>query len=197
MAGKGIEEKQEAPEVWGCVLIGGASRRMGRPKHLIGGEGDTWLERAVAKLRRRFTGVVISGRGRLPAALADLPVIEDEPGLRGPLAGILSVMRWKPDVSWVMIGCDQPEIRLEAIDWLLACRNGTVRAILPDLRGDGHVEPLLAYYDCRCREYLEEIAAGGSFRISEMKGRAGVITPSPPAALRRSWRNVNRPEELA
>ena len=33
--------------VWGCVLIGGRSRRMGRPKHLIEAGGCSWLERTV------------------------------------------------------------------------------------------------------------------------------------------------------
>lgn len=189
-------DKEACPPVWGCVLIGGASSRMGRPKHLIEQDGKTWLEIAVSNLAGRLERVVISGKGRIPAALAGITVIEDDPGLRGPLAGILSVMRWQPRISWIVTGCDQPAIKAEAIDWLLALRNREVRAILPDLHGDGHIEPLLAFYDCRCKEYLEEIAARQTFRISEMKGRSGIITPCPPAALHGSWRNINSPEEM-
>lgn len=187
---------KSCPQIWGCVLIGGASSRMGRPKHLIEHGGITWLEMAVAKLHTRFARIVISGKGMVPPGLADIPVVPDDPGLRGPLAGILSVMRWNPHVSWVVAGCDQPAIQVEAIDWLLAAINSNVRAILPDLQGRGHVEPLLAYYDCRCRSYLEEIAAKKSFRISEMKGRPGIITPTPPLHLQESWRNVNCPDDM-
>lgn len=188
--------KDECMQVWGCVLIGGASSRMGRPKHLIKQNGKTWLETAVLNLSSRLDRVVISGKGGIPSALAGITVIQDEPGLQGPLAGILSVMRWNPDVSWIVIGCDQPEINVAAIDWLLASRKREVWAILPDLHGSGHVEPLLAYYDCRCKGYLEEIAARKSFRISEMKGRYGIITPSPPLPLHGSWRNINSPDEM-
>jgi molybdopterin-guanine dinucleotide biosynthesis protein A len=188
--------KKGRSPVWGCVLIGGSSTRMGRPKHLIEQNGSTWLEKAVSKLKNKVEKIVISGKGDIPATLKDIPVIQDDPGLLGPLAGILSVMRWNPDVSWVVSGCDQPETSEEAIDWLLTMRNKDIRAILPDLKGDGYVEPLLAYYDCSCKGYLEEIAAKKSFRISEMIGRYGVITPSPPLHLHSSWRNVNTPEEM-
>ncbi|MDH3328972.1 MAG: molybdenum cofactor guanylyltransferase [Desulfobulbaceae bacterium] len=188
--------KKGCSPVWGCVLIGGSSTRMGRPKHLIEQNGSTWLEKAVSKLKNKVEKIVISGKGDIPATLKNIPVIQDDPGLLGPLAGILSVMRWNPDVSWVVSGCDQPEISEEAIDWLLTLRNKDIRAILPDLKGDGYVEPLLAYYDFRCKGYLEEIAAKKSFRISEMIGRYGVITPTPPLHLHSSWRNVNTPEEM-
>ena len=169
---------------------------MGKPKHLIPQGGRTWLEKIVAKLVSRLEKVVISGQGLLPQGMEDIPVIKDDPGLIGPMAGILSVMRWNTEVSWIITGCDQPEISVEAIDWLLSCRNHNVLAILPDLQGDGRVEPLLAYYDCRCRGYLEEIAAGKSFRIAEMIGRQGIITPSPPPHLQLAWRNVNTPEDM-
>ena len=189
-------ETKDCPKVWGCVLIGGTSSRMGQPKHLITQNGTTWLEAIVTTLKKKCDRVVISGKGEVPANLAEFDVVRDDPGLYGPLAGILSVMRWQPAVSWVVAGCDQPEIEVEAIDWLLAERTRTVWAILPELHGDGKIEPLLAYYDCRCKEYLEEIAAKKIYRISAMKGRYGIITPSPPSHLHRSWRNINRPEEL-
>ena len=182
--------------VWGCVLIGGESRRMGRPKHLIEQGGLTWLEIAVSKLDKKVEKVVISGGGEIPTALGGIPVIQDVPGLHGPLAGILSIMRWNPEVSWLVTGCDQPDIRDEALDWLLGVRNEDIVAILPDLQGNGLVEPLLAYYDCRCRHYFEELAERGTNRTSELVGRPGVITPSPPHHLHDCWRNVNTPEEI-
>lgn len=196
MTGSQHDQGEFSP-VWGCVLIGGASSRMGRPKHLIVQNGCTWVEATIGKLRAKFDQVVISGKGEVPVFLDDIPVIEDAPGLKGPLAGILSVMRWQPEASWLVVGCDQPEINEAAIDWLLSFRNKNVKAVLPVLHPGGQVEPLLAYYDCSCRSYLEEIAARNSYRIWELKGRSGVVTPTPPAHLHRAWHNVNTPEELS
>ncbi len=185
-----------AVPVWGCVLIGGRSRRMGRPKHLLRQEGRTWLEGTVAKLREKVDRVVISGRGEIPASLVDVPCIADAPGVAGPLAGVLSVMRWQPHVSWLVTACDQPCLQPGALDWLLATRRPGVWAILPDLRGAGRPEPLLAYYDFRCRDYLEDIAVSGSFRLGNLAGRSAVLSPRPPAHLHQSWLNINMPAEI-
>ncbi len=182
--------------VWGCVLIGGRSRRMGRPKHLIRIGRETWLEQAVHTLSPLVDQLVLSGGGQVPASLASLARIPDVPGLAGPLAGILATMRWQPAVSWLIMACDLPHVRSGSLQWLLDNRRPGVRAILPDLQGRGQVEPLLAWYDFRCRQLLEEIAASGSMRISRLAGQAGVYHLQPPAALQSSWRNVNTPDEL-
>jgi len=182
--------------VWGCVLIGGRSRRMGRPKHLIERAGKTWLEHAVAKLDSRVEKVVLSGRGVVPDSLAGLDHLPDVPGLAGPLAGVLAAMRWQPEVSWLVLACDLPDVQVEALQWLLDGRCPGIHAILPDLKGDGCLEPLLAWYDFRCRPLLEEIAASGSLRISRLAGQENIRHFQPPARLQDSWRNVNTPAEL-
>jgi molybdopterin-guanine dinucleotide biosynthesis protein A len=182
--------------VWGCVLIGGRSSRMGTPKHLLRRNGLTWLELTVQKLMTRVEQVVLSGRGEIPASLAALPVVADAEGINGPLAGLVAMFRWRPGVSWLISACDLPDLDTGALDWLLSFRGPGVRAVLPDLRNNGQVEPLLAFYDWHCRELLEELVERGSLRLSDLVGRPGVITPQPPEALRRAWRNINTPGEL-
>jgi molybdopterin-guanine dinucleotide biosynthesis protein MobB len=182
--------------VWGCVLIGGKSSRMGSPKHLLQRAGKTWLEQAVANLATQVKQVVISGSGQIPETLSALPRVPDAPGLAGPLAGILAVMRWQPAVSWLVTACDLPDVEPESLQWLLEQRRPGRRAVLPDLRGTGQLEPLLAWYDFRCRPLLENIAASGSLRLHALAEQEGMYRAQPPAHLHGSWRNVNTPEEL-
>ncbi|MCL2457696.1 MAG: molybdenum cofactor guanylyltransferase [Desulfobulbus sp.] len=189
------DQRASAP-VWGCVLIGGKSIRMGRPKHLIYQEDRTWIERTVAHLRLCAHQVIIAGAGSLPPALAKVPRVDDVFGLEGPLTGILAAFRRYPNVSWLVAACDLPDLEEGALRWLLANRAPGVMAVLPDLAGDGRVEPLLAYYDRQCRSLLETMAATGQRRMQWLRQAAGVITPQPPLALRSSWRNVNTPQEL-
>ena len=191
-----LQRRWRQVPVWGCILIGGRSRRMGRPKHLIEEDGRTWLETAVARLEEVVEQVVLAGSGSVPEALSLLPRLPDVPGLAGPMAGILAVMRWQPDVSWLVMACDQPDIHIDALQWLLARRAPGTWAVLPDLEGQGHLEPLLALYDSRCRNYLETIAAAGELRLSMLAGRHGIRTPQPPPVLHGAWRNVNTPGEL-
>lgn len=188
--------RRDRVPVWGCVLIGGGSTRMGRPKHLLRLGGITWLELIVGRLSGQVEQVILAGRAEIPPALASLPMVDDVPGLRGPLAGVLSAFRQQPGVSWLVTACDLPCLESAALDWLLRFRTPAVRAVLPDLQGNGRLEPLLAYYDQSCRELLEELAASGQRRLSALAGRPGVLTPQPPPHLLGCWRNMNRPEDI-
>jgi len=193
-----LEDIWRQRPVWACVLIGGKSSRMGRPKHLIElGGGGTWLEATVSSLQPCVDGVVLSGAGSVPAALSGLPRMADVPGAAGPLAGILSAMRWLPGVSWLLVACDMPSLTAEAIRWLLDGRRPGRWAIIPRLQPDSHVEPLLAWYDCRCRPWFEELLLSGSLRIGEVAHRRQSHLPVIPEHHSTSWSNVNTPDELA
>ena len=185
------------PPVFGCVLIGGRSTRMGRPKHLLRQGRRTWLEHTVGCLRPVAEKAVIAGAGEVPRALADVAHLPDALGVRGPLAGILAAMRWAPWATWLVAACDLPNLSPQAIAWLLETRTAGVWATLPRPAGGRVVEPLLAHYDFRARAILEGLAAEGNFSPSRAADHPKVLTPTPPAALRAAWENVNTPEDLA
>jgi molybdopterin-guanine dinucleotide biosynthesis protein A len=183
--------------VFGCVLIGGRSRRMGRPKHLLVREGRTWLERTADLLRGCCRQVAIAGAGEVPATLAGCVRLADVPDAEGPLAGILAAMRWAPRAAWLVAACDHPELSAGALEWLLAQRAPGVWAVLPRLPGRREAEPLLACYDFRARARLEVLAERGDFRPRLIAGSPKVLSPSPPEGLLRSWRSANTPDEAA
>jgi glutamate dehydrogenase (NADP+)/cyclic pyranopterin phosphate synthase/molybdopterin-guanine dinucleotide biosynthesis protein A len=188
--------------VWACVLIGGRSSRMGRPKHLLEKEASstatTWLEHTVALLQPLIgDNIALSGAGFVPECLAHLPRLPDIPEARGPLTGILAAMRWQPVVSWLLIACDMPDINTEALTWLLSRRQPGCWGTVPCLHEDGYVEPLLAHYDYRCAPLFEQLLASGSLRIGQIARQSKIETPLIPLPLRSSWHNINTPQELA
>ena len=180
----------------GVVLVGGASRRMGRPKQLVVHRGVTLSERAVEAISGPVEKIVLAGSGLVPRPLESLPRLPDSPGLVGPLAGILSVMRWAPDATWVVAACDMPRVNSEAVAWLIGQRRPGVWAVMPSLR-HGRVEPLLAVYEPQARPLLEAQAAGGRWGPRHLAANDRVISPAPPAELVGAWENVNTPEEMA
>jgi molybdopterin-guanine dinucleotide biosynthesis protein A len=181
--------------LWGCVLIGGKSSRMGRPKHLIRNGGKTWVENIVAELDGQVAGCVLSGQGDVPVPLQHLPHVSDPPYLVGPLAGIISVMRWNKEVSWVVIGCDQPAVSTEALEWLIQQRSSFYHAILPTLDGQ-RVEPLCALYESTCLPFLERMVEQQEFRLSQLMAQCPVYSPVVPVALHFAWQNINTPSQL-
>ncbi len=180
-----------------CLLIGGRSSRMGRPKHLIkGGNGLTWVENTVSLLQPFTKDIVLSGAGDVPGSLRSLIRIPDVPDVQGPLTGILAAMRWHPDSCWLLLACDMPNISPDAIEWLLSNRSPDIWGVVPRLKEDSFLEPLLAVYEPQAREYLEELYRSGCFRISVAARRSKILNPVVPELLSDAWRNINTPDEL-
>ncbi len=189
--------KPQAP-LRACLLIGGRSSRMGRPKHLICGKnGRTWVENTVSLLRPFTRDIVLSGGGDVPESLASLTRLPDVKGVQGPLTGILAAMRWKPDACWLLLACDMPNITPEALQWLVASRNPDSWGTVPRLQKDGFVEPLLALYEPRARDYFEQFCESGILRISMVARQPYIATPVIPKSLCGAWRNINTPDELS
>jgi molybdopterin-guanine dinucleotide biosynthesis protein MobB len=181
------------------ILVGGSSRRMGRPKHelLVGGE------RLLDRIANGLGGVgAVTLLGCVAPADDEAgarppepwPRLPDAPGVRGPLAGILAALRWAP-ASWTIASCDLPRLRAEAVAWLLAERHPGRWAVLP--RVGGVAQPLLAIYEPQALAMLESIAVGEAPGPSQLEGLEHVATPETPAELANCWRGVNTPEELA
>ena len=112
------------------------------------------------------------------------------------MAGLLSVMRWAPDATWVVAACDMPRVNSEAVAWLIGQRRPGAWAVMPSLR-HGRVEPLLAVYEPQARPLLEAQAACSRWGPRHLAANDRVICPTPPAELSAAWENVNTPEEMA
>jgi molybdopterin-guanine dinucleotide biosynthesis protein A len=173
------------------ILIGGRSRRMGGPKHLLRVGGLTWLEKITDTVRPFASQIVVLGSGDVPPTMRSLPRLPDVPERRGPLAGMLAAMRWQPGSTWLFVACDLPMISGEALQWLLDQRAPGVWATLPRLAGAPGPEPLLAHYDWRAAPLLEHCSAP-----ADLAHHPAVILPTPPAAIADAWRNFNTAADL-
>lgn len=183
------------PKVFGAILIGGKSTRMGQPKHLIEVNGEAWLEYTIEQLKSVVDEVVIVGTGDIPAHISAvrLPDVQD---LSGPLSGILAAMRWAPNAGWLVCACDLPQVSSDALRWLLNNRGPGVWGVVPRFVSES-VEPLLAYYDWRAGRLFESIAAEGGHAPHLISRHSSVVTPRPPADLASAWTNVNSPDEMS
>ena len=181
--------------IFGALLVGGSSRRMNTPKQLLSHGGVTLAARAVEAMRPHVEKVVLAGSGPVPDELRDLHRLLDPPGVEGPIAGLLAVMRWAPGSAWVVAACDLPRISGEAVRWLLEQRRPGTWAVLPRSRS-GRVESLLAVYEPQSRLLLEAQAADGRWGPRHLAENDRVACPTLPTELAGAWTNVNTPEEM-
>ncbi|BHH84127.1 hypothetical protein LA52FAK_24160 [Desulforhopalus sp. 52FAK] len=185
--------------VWACILIGGKSSRMGQPKHLLEGidrKHESWIEQTIHLVTPLVDGLVVSGKGDLPDSLIDVTRIPDIPGVKGPLTGVLSAMRWQPNKRWLVIACDMPFISKSAIEWLLSENAPGCWGRIPRLKGAKFCEPLFAVYDGRAAHLLEEQLLTGNLRVGKIAAHHKIDNPVIPGSLASAWQNVNTPEQL-
>lgn len=171
---------------------------MGRPKHLLAdADNVTWLERTVKLVSSYVDGVALSGAGEVPESLSSIVRLQDVDGIVGPLTGILSAFRYKPDASWLLLACDMPCITGDAIAWLLSLQQEGAWGYVPALSSNGRVEPLFARYEPESAELFEHMRSESILRISRITDFEKVQVISVPSVLQNAWKNVNTPEDLS
>lgn len=177
------------------ILVGGASRRMGRPKAALPIGDETLAGRIAGIVASRVREVVLLGAG--PAEVGGAwATLADAPGVAGPLGGILAALREFPDGRWLIVATDMPRVSLSALDWLLGEAGAGRIAVLPR-RGSGIVEPLFAVYETAARTVMERLVAEGVRGPHRLADEPGVHTPTIPVSLESAWMNVNTPAEWA
>lgn len=138
-------------DIYGLVLVGGESRRMGRDKALLRYDGQsTQLERSAALLQTVCKHVFVSQREAQPFATPEgtETIYDKVEQVSGPLRGILSAMQAHPDAHWLVLACDLPNLTTATLAKLIA---GFRAAPAPALTAyqsshDGLPEPLCAVY---------------------------------------------------
>ncbi len=181
---------------FGCVLIGGKSSRMGKPKHEIIENGESWLQRIIKNLEPVVQKIVIVGAGKIQKELIEYTRLPDAPFINGPMSGMLAAMRWAPCVSWIVAACDQPDISGSAMQWLLSQRVPGVWGIMPRIENSPGVETMPAYYDFRSQHIIEKLAFEEKFMLNKIAENSKIISPVIPNNFVAAWRNINSFSEL-
>jgi molybdopterin-guanine dinucleotide biosynthesis protein A len=181
----------------GVVLAGGASRRMGRDKALVGVAGRPMLDWVVDAIGAVADDIVVSGEPR-PHWAGHLRFIEDQGDRkRGPLAGIATVMdHVDSDALLLVVGVDQPWVRPDTLRAITARFSGLPVVPVPD----GVRQTTCAAYPANdLLVAVRELNAGGS--IQSMLDRTA-FDPFTEADLEtcgedgRSWFSANTPDDI-
>ncbi len=183
--------------VFGLVLAGGKSRRMGRDKALLRRDGVSQLEYLAALLGECVDEVFVSARHDQ----ADDPersrfaLVLDRYRDIGPLAGILSALEEYPQADWLVAACDLPNIDRATLDYLLRHRDSQRPFTAFQSAHDGLPEPLCAIYRAGSDALLREFVEAGVVcpRKILIRSETCLLEQPNPRALD----NINTPADLA
>lgn len=187
----------EERKLYGLVLAGGQSRRMGRDKALLQRDGRTQLRFAVELLQGVTEQQFVSTRAQQQddAERQCFAQIVDRYDNIGPIAGILSALETHPGVDWLVLACDLPNLDRQTLDHLIA--HAAVEKPFTAFRSshDGLPEPLCAIFRAHSAAIIRAFVEGGLVcpRKILIRSDTMLLQQPNPAALD----NVNTPDDLA
>ena len=141
-------------DLYGLVLAGGESRRMGRDKSMLSYHGVTqrkWVYELLSKFcKRSFISVKILDPEE------KLPQVPDKFEFNSPLNGTMSALETFPEKAWLVVSCDMPFIDEGALSFLLKNRKRD-KLVTCFLDTDNQFpEPMVAVWEPGCLPLLRE-----------------------------------------
>ncbi|MEM1223567.1 MAG: NTP transferase domain-containing protein [Verrucomicrobiota bacterium] len=187
-------------EIYGLVLVGGESRRMGRDKAMLSYDGkQTQLERTAGLLRAVCPRVFISQRKAqsFPTPEGTEPLYDSLTDVKGPLCGILSAAFAYPEADWLVLACDLPFLQVATLEKLIHSYReaGTGTPLSYQSSGDGMPEPLCAIYPSSYAQQLHEMA-GKAEKFCPRRMLISLKAPMIEQDDPRSLDNINTPDEF-
>ena len=142
-----ITRQVEPPEVFGLVLAGGKSQRMGQDKTQLVYHEKPQREHTAELLNQVCSKVFVSDRAG--NAEGSYPTIADTFLDLGPYGGILSAFRQHPNVAWLTVASDMPLVQAATLQQLVQQRNASQLATCFHNPETQFPEPLLTLWEPR------------------------------------------------
>ena len=182
--------------VYGLVLAGGKSRRMGQDKATLQRDGKSQLAWLAELLEPQVDRVFVSTRAdqQDEPERAQFAQIVDSVDTGGPAAGILSAIAAYPEVDWLVVACDLPNIDAETIRFLLENRSSSQPFTAFQSSHDGLPEPLCAIYHAGCGNVVQGFVDDGINCPRKILIKSDTLLLTQPNP--RSLDNVNTPDDL-
>ena len=180
-------------DVYGLVLAGGRSVRMGTDKGLLDYKGKPQREYVFDLLSNVCEQVFTSSRNEqnLPDFLHP---ITDKFDYEGPINGILSGMQTNPEKAWLIIAVDMPFVDLTALEFLLRNRDESKLATCFLNEAENFPEPLLTLWEPAAYPRLVAYASAGNIspRMFLESNPIKVVKPADKKVLL----NINYPKDM-
>lgn len=151
-----------ATKLYGLVLAGGQSTRMGRDKSTMYWHGKEQRYYIADLLQQYCDDVFISCREEQQQEIdGQYKTIVDSVDGKGPMAGILSAFEQYNDVAWLVVACDLPLVDAQTLQQLIARRDVSKTATTYKSPHDGLPEPLITIWEPKSKMVLEEFREKG------------------------------------
>ena len=189
-----------ADKIYGLVLSGGKSTRMGTDKGLIAYHGIPQRDHLYQLLEKICDKTFMSIRKEQQAEISStFNTIVDEDVFKGPFNGILSAHKKYPDVAWLVLACDLPLIDEKSLRELIEARKGSADATAFAQKENPLPEPLCAIWEPQALKtaitYLEQ-GNGSCPRKFLINNRTNLVFPDNAQVLMNANSEVEYKEAM-
>jgi molybdopterin-guanine dinucleotide biosynthesis protein A len=180
-------------DIYGLVLAGGKSERMGSDKGLLNVHGEPMREYMLGQLRMVCTRAYTSCRLDQQVPQWMDPII-DESFTTGPLNGLLSAFEYHPESAWLAVAVDMPFVDADVLRSIINDRDPQKMATCYYNERSGRPEPLLTIWEPSAFPKLKSFVEQGktSPRDFLCANPVHVVTP----ASTKIFRNLNDPDDI-
>ncbi len=190
-----------ASNLFGLVLCGGQSIRMGSDKGLILKDGIPWSRIVAGQIEKLNIPVYISVNPSQAISYQSIfpqeKLIIDTVEKQGPLTGLLSANKTFPDKDFLLVACDMINIKQEIFFVLITEYLNNANFDFFAFDNAGTIEPLCAVYTGKAISEIFNTPAsglkyGGSLRRILEAGNTKRLTP----VNKSSFKNYNRKSDV-
>lgn len=180
-------------DIYGLVLAGGRSERMGSDKGLLNVHGETMREYMLGQLRTVCARAYTSCRleQQVPSWMS--PII-DESFTSGPLNGLLSAFHYNPRCAWLAVAVDMPYVDANVLHSLIRQRDPKAMATCYFNEQSGWPEPLLTIWEPSAFPHLKAFVDNGNVSPRRFLEDNFATVRQPASA--KIFRNLNSPDDI-
>lgn len=180
-----------------AILAGGAGRRIGgdKPHRLLC--GTRLLDRALKAAQDVAAPVVLVVRDPRQVMGFTGTVIQDAPGVEGPMAGLLSALIWAAEAGAdrvLTLPCDMPFLPKDLLPRLEAAMADDVCATVA--ASGGRLHPVCALWRTTTRPVLVQRAEQGRLSLRGLSDAVGSAVVDWPTDGGDPFFNINTAEDL-
>ena len=178
------------------ILAGGQGSRIGGHKPLKVLGGKTLLERAITLAHQWSENVAVAVREEAQAGVTGAHLIQDEPDVGGPLAGLGAALRFARDSSCdevLTVPADMPFLPPDLVQRLMAAIGDACAAIASS---DGHMHPVCGLWRTSALNVVPDYVASGRRSLRGFAEAIGFEAVEWPARPTDPFFNINSAADL-
>ena len=176
----------------GIILAGGGSTRMGFDKAMLDYGNGPIVRALIGQLTPWCAEVLVVSSRHAESQFGEARIVPDEREGIGPLMGILSGLEASSSDCCFIIGCDIPDVNIEALLLLYDAVQGADIAALSV--AEGCMEPLYAVYRRAVRMEARKLLDAGERKVQALLQSCNTATVTMQDS---GWfTNVNTPRDF-